>query len=141
MRDPTKEREILEIAARFETVARTHSATAAAALDRYGVSGATSGLIWALGTAETNLSMSQLADRLFCDPSNVTLLAEQLERLGLAERIPDPHDRRRRILKLTDEGHAAWSATQVAVVQASPLSTLDESTLAALREALFAHGT
>jgi DNA-binding MarR family transcriptional regulator len=50
------------------------------------------------------VSMRAFAQELCCDPSNVTGLVSRLERMGLAERIPDPTDRRVRLLSLTPKG-------------------------------------
>jgi DNA-binding MarR family transcriptional regulator len=54
------------------------------------------------------LSMGELAERLFCDASNVTGIVDRLESRGLVERQPDPDDRRVRRLVLTDEGRRLW---------------------------------
>lgn len=51
--------------------------------------------------------MRELADELFCDASNITALADRLEGKGLAERQPDPGDRRVKALALTPEGERA----------------------------------
>jgi DNA-binding MarR family transcriptional regulator len=48
--------------------------------------------------------MSELAELLVCDASNVTALADRLESKGLAERRPYPGDRRVKALALTDDG-------------------------------------
>ena len=48
--------------------------------------------------------MSSLAGKLFCDASNVTGIVDRLEARGLIERRPSPHDRRVKLLVLTDEG-------------------------------------
>jgi len=50
------------------------------------------------------VSMRAFAEELACDPSNVTGLVDRVERLGLVDRIPDPGDRRIRILTLTSQG-------------------------------------
>jgi len=50
------------------------------------------------------VSMRAFAEELACDPSNVTGLVDRVERLGLAERVPDPGDRRVRLLMLTPKG-------------------------------------
>lgn len=56
--------------------------------------------------ANPGISQTQLADALFMDLSNLTqLLGDMLER-KLVERAPDPRDRRRFLLTLTDEGTA-----------------------------------
>jgi DNA-binding MarR family transcriptional regulator len=52
------------------------------------------------------LPMSALADRLFCDASNVTSMVDRLEARGLLERRDDPRDRRVKRIVLTDEGVA-----------------------------------
>jgi DNA-binding MarR family transcriptional regulator len=50
------------------------------------------------------LSMSDLAERLVCDASNVTGLADRLESRGLVERRSADHDRRVKALALTRAG-------------------------------------
>jgi DNA-binding MarR family transcriptional regulator len=49
-------------------------------------------------------SMSSLACAWKCDASNVTWLIDRLEERGLAERRPDPSDRRVRTVALTPKG-------------------------------------
>jgi DNA-binding MarR family transcriptional regulator len=48
--------------------------------------------------------MSSLADKLFCDNSNITGMADRLEARGLIERRPADYDRRVKLLVLTAEG-------------------------------------
>ncbi|HEX6117629.1 MAG TPA: MarR family transcriptional regulator [Solirubrobacterales bacterium] len=48
--------------------------------------------------------MSSLADTMHCDNSNLTGLADRLEERGLAERRPDPRDRRVKLLASTEAG-------------------------------------
>lgn len=48
--------------------------------------------------------MRELADRMACDASNVTGLADRLERLGAVARVPAPQDRRIKMLELTPKG-------------------------------------
>ena len=50
------------------------------------------------------LPMSALADRLFCDASNVTGIADRLESRGLIERRAADGDRRVKVLALTPAG-------------------------------------
>ena len=50
------------------------------------------------------IAMSSLAGKLFCDASNVTGIVDRLEARGLIERRPAAHDRRVKLLSLTDEG-------------------------------------
>ncbi|MEU1704361.1 MarR family transcriptional regulator [Streptomyces sp. NPDC005706] len=50
------------------------------------------------------LPMRKLAHKLKCEPSNVTGIVDRLESRGLAERRPDPTDRRVKLAAATDEG-------------------------------------
>lgn len=50
------------------------------------------------------LTMSAVAERLFCDASNVTGMVDRLEARGLLERRDDPRDRRVKLIALTDDG-------------------------------------
>ncbi|MFF7973433.1 MarR family transcriptional regulator [Streptomyces sp. NPDC007905] len=50
------------------------------------------------------LPMRKLAQRLKCEPSNVTGIVDRLESRGLVERRPDPADRRVKVAAATDEG-------------------------------------
>ena len=52
------------------------------------------------------ISMHALAERLKCDPSNITGLIDRLEIRGLVERHAHPADRRVKFLVLTHEGKA-----------------------------------
>ena len=53
---------------------------------------------------EQPMPMSGLAERLFCDASNVTGLVDRLEARGLVERRPAEGDRRVKALTLTPAG-------------------------------------
>jgi DNA-binding MarR family transcriptional regulator len=50
------------------------------------------------------MTMSELADRMSCEPSNATAVIDNLERHKLVERRPHPTDRRAKQLTLTPEG-------------------------------------
>lgn len=49
-------------------------------------------------------SMGEIAEQFGCDPSNITAKADRLVELGLAERRPDPHDRRVKLIAATEDG-------------------------------------
>lgn len=53
------------------------------------------------------LTMKELAQRMSCDASFVTAIADTLERHGLARRAPSQRDRRVKHLLLTEDGIAA----------------------------------
>ena len=60
--------------------------------------------IKALHTLDEPMAMKDLGKRMHCDPSFVTVVADMLEKRGLARREPHPGDRRVKNLVLTDEG-------------------------------------
>ena len=60
--------------------------------------------IKALHTLERPMAMKDLGKRMHCDPSFVTVVADMLEKKGLARREAHPGDRRVKNLVLTGEG-------------------------------------
>jgi DNA-binding MarR family transcriptional regulator len=58
----------------------------------------------ALHLIDAPLAMKELGQRMHCDPSFVTSIADMLEKRGLAVREPDPADRRVKRLVLTSAG-------------------------------------
>lgn len=56
--------------------------------------------------------MRALAEMHGCDASNMTGIADRLEARGLAERRPDPDDRRVKLLALTPSGRRARAVMQ-----------------------------
>jgi DNA-binding MarR family transcriptional regulator len=86
---------------------------------------------------EDPIPMSVLAERLFCDASNVTGLVDRLEARGLVERRSHDHDRRVKALTLTPSGVALRD--QVLTVMSEPpeaIAALPESDQRALRDIL-----
>lgn len=122
--DRQAEDDLLDLAVRIEHVADVHQVAAAGVLHEYALSESAGGLLWVLALGPSPMTMREVASRLRCDPSNVTLLSERLEEAGLAERVPDQHDARRRIVRLTNQGQQVWSRVCEAVVAASPLTRL-----------------
>ena len=90
-----------------------------------GLSESVAHLVWLLDPAADPVPLRQVAERLRCDPSNITLLSDQLEKKGLAERRPHPADRRVRTLVLTPAGVAARRKLLEHVQERSPLAALD----------------
>lgn len=72
------------------------------------VRAATVGLTASQGTALCELTrpmtLRELAERMSCEPSNATFVADRLEEQGYLERHPHPDDRRAKQLVLTPEG-------------------------------------
>ncbi|MFP3913299.1 MAG: MarR family winged helix-turn-helix transcriptional regulator [Actinomycetota bacterium] len=83
------------------------------------------------------MPMSELADRIGCDPSYVTGIADRLEELGLAERQPWPSDRRVKQLVVTQEGRRTMGDLARSAFQSNPLlESLSEDDLRNLVEIL-----
>ena len=57
-----------------------------------------------LGTATEPASIRELADRIGCDPSNLSGVVQRLHERGLIVVEPDPADRRAKRIALTDAG-------------------------------------
>ena len=87
-----------------------------------------------------SVPMSQLAEALSCDASNVTGLVDRLESRGLIQRRPSADDRRVKVLDLTPTG-SRLRAVLLRRMSARPLpisrlSLKDQRTLVALLERL-----
>ncbi|MCT7351882.1 MarR family transcriptional regulator [Streptomyces sp. 15-116A] len=83
------------------------------------------------------LPMRRLAQRLKCEPSNVTGIVDRLEARGLVERRPDPSDRRVKVAVATEEGRRVARSLQESLRFArEPLAGLSEAERVALRDAL-----
>lgn len=63
--------------------------------------------LFALFKLDDGVPMKELAARLGCDASFVTVVADALEKRGLIRREPSQRDRRVKNLRLTQEGVAA----------------------------------
>jgi DNA-binding MarR family transcriptional regulator len=83
-------------------------------------------LLWLVDPAAEPLPLRQLAVRLQCDPSNVTLISAKLEEKGLARRAPHPADGRIRTLVLTDAGAEVRERLLAGAHARSPLTVLAE---------------
>jgi DNA-binding MarR family transcriptional regulator len=85
---------------------------------------------------EAPIPTRQLADRLCCDPSNVTAFVDRLEESGLVARRVDPGDRRVKTLAMTARGRRVRSRMNTIIATNTPsfhgLSVDEQSTLLAL---------
>ncbi|MFF3844220.1 MarR family winged helix-turn-helix transcriptional regulator [Streptomyces sp. NPDC002328] len=80
------------------------------------------------------LPMRKLANRLKCEPSNVTGIVDRLEARGLAERRPDPADRRVKLAAATEEGRRVAKSLRESLRFASePLAGLADEEREVLR--------
>lgn len=69
------------------------------------------------------LAMKDLGRKMHCDPSFVTLVADMLEKRGLARRQPHPADRRVKNLVLTDDGLALKHTIESELTTRMPWAT------------------
>ena len=73
-----------------------------------------------LATARTGeFTQKELADRVGLDKTTMVVTIDALEAAGLAERVPSPHDRRARVIRVTDAGEEAVAEGEK-VVAADP---------------------
>lgn len=64
--------------------------------------------------------MSELAEALFCDASYITGLVDKLEDRGLVQRLPNPEDRRVKLIAVTKAGAEAREALVARLSQPPP---------------------
>lgn len=82
--------------------------------------------IKAIRRLDTSVTMKELAERLHCDPSFVTKIADALEQRRLARREPNATDRRIKNLVLTPQGMEMRERLEQAMLAQMPWSyTLD----------------
>ncbi|MDO0927874.1 MarR family transcriptional regulator [Streptomyces sp. TG1A-8] len=83
------------------------------------------------------LPMRKLAQRLKCEPSNVTGIVDRLEVRGLVERRPDPTDRRVKLAAATGEGvRVARDLREGLRFAREPLAGLSDAERRSLRDLL-----
>jgi DNA-binding MarR family transcriptional regulator len=80
--------------------------------------------LWQLDPALGPLSRRELADRLHCDPSNVTFLVDRLEERRLVSRARAGSDRRVKALALTPAGIDVRNRLIATIAQSSMFSEL-----------------
>ncbi len=78
-------------------------------------------------------SIGALAEQVGADPPYVTLVVNELEARGMLTRAPDPEDRRRKLVELTDTGQQAVGIAQ-AIIAEPPPALLDSLTEAELEQ-------
>ncbi|MFE1755567.1 MarR family winged helix-turn-helix transcriptional regulator [Streptomyces anandii] len=83
------------------------------------------------------LPMRKLAQKLKCEPSNVTGIVDRLEARGLVERRPDPADRRVKLAAATQEGRRVAQELRDGLRFAhEPLAGLSDEERLSLRDLL-----
>jgi DNA-binding MarR family transcriptional regulator len=89
-------------------------------------------------------SQAELGRRIGLDRSDVTAVVNLLEAHGFLERVPDPADRRRNLVSITEAGSAHLVAMDAVVGRAqaellAPLDEADRATLVSLLKQVAAH--
>ncbi|RWZ46041.1 MarR family transcriptional regulator [Labedella phragmitis] len=102
-------------------------AVVADVLAEFDVTASAAGVLWALAPGGEPTTLREIAGRLRCDPSTVSLTADKLESLGLVVRQPHPKDGRKRTLILTDRGYELWDAISTRLHGARLFTGLDTS--------------
>jgi len=91
----------------------------------------------ALQALEEPRPMGELAKQLSCDNSNITWITDRLEERGLVTRTQAPHDRRVRLLVLTDEGSKLRQEISERLAEPPPaIAELSEDDQRTLRDIL-----
>ncbi|MEU3226470.1 MarR family transcriptional regulator [Streptomyces sp. NPDC006976] len=108
----------------YEQAAATHSLTGAQAR------------VLGLLSVEP-LPMRRIAQKLKCEPSNVTGIVDRLEARGLVERRPDPADRRVKLAAPTELGtRTALQLREALDFAREPLAGLSDADRTVLRDLL-----
>ncbi|MFE9572962.1 MarR family winged helix-turn-helix transcriptional regulator [Streptomyces sp. NPDC006692] len=100
-------------------------AVVAQVLSEFGVPASVAGTLWALAPGTEPPTMREVAARLRCDASTVSLAADKLQSMGLVARQPHPADGRKRTLVLTDQGHELWEALRTRLHASGLFTGLD----------------
>jgi DNA-binding MarR family transcriptional regulator len=101
------------------------NAVVAQVLGEFGVPASVTGTLWALAPRTEPPTMRDIAARLRCDPSTVSLAADKLQSMGLVARRPHPADGRKRTLVLTEYGHELWETLRARLHASGLFADLD----------------
>jgi DNA-binding MarR family transcriptional regulator len=82
------------------------------------------------------MTITELAERMTCEPSNATFIVDKLEKQELVKRRAHPTDRRARQLVLTPKGSALRGKLLELLVEDSPLAGLSPQEQDALHDLL-----
>jgi DNA-binding MarR family transcriptional regulator len=113
------------------------TALADAALEHLGIDSKDFGTLRVLAHREP-ASQLQVAQRLGIDRTTMVAILDVLEHHGIVVRRPDPADRRRNIVELTDHGLQTYDAAEVAYREAERafLAAISPSAAAQFRRTL-----
>jgi len=87
--------------------------------------------------ARRPMSMGELAEALWIDRPNATVVVDELEAAGLVRRTPHPTDRRAKLVEATRKGKAlARRANEILATPPAALRELDPQDITTLRRIL-----
>jgi DNA-binding MarR family transcriptional regulator len=98
--------------------------------------GMTASQVIALRELSEPITSRELAERMSCEPSNVTFVLDKLEQQGLVERRAHPTDRRARQLVLTAAGKRRRATVVKRLSEDSPVDALTPTQQESLRSLL-----
>ncbi|GAA0448040.1 MarR family winged helix-turn-helix transcriptional regulator [Streptomyces olivaceiscleroticus] len=128
--DVQLERDVCKLVHRFAQRLDVHVRRVAESL------GITATQVVALRELTEPITARELANRMVCEPSNVTFVLDRLERQGLLRREPHPSDRRAKRIVLTPEGLRYRDEVLQRLSEHSPLTSLTDFQQDALRNLL-----
>jgi len=111
----------------------------APALEPFGINGRQCAVLAAIDQ-QTPSSQHEISERMRVDRTTMVTLVDELEAKGLAERRPDPRDRRKNVVALTEAGRRTLRDALEAAAEAERrfLGPLTGEEAARFREALLA---
>ncbi|MER6911002.1 MarR family transcriptional regulator [Streptomyces sp. NPDC000594] len=125
----------LEVIDLIGTVVARYTAEYEQAAAQYTLTGSQAKVLGLL--ALEPMPMRRIAQRLKCEPSNVTGIVDRLELRGLVERRPDAHDRRVKLAAATPAGAETVAGVRESLDFArEPLGRLSEEERGVLRDLL-----
>jgi DNA-binding MarR family transcriptional regulator len=98
--------------------------------------GLTATQVIALRELSEPITARELANRMYCEPSNATFVLDRLEEQGILERHPHPTDRRAKQIVLTATGERRRADVLEQLRTQSPLGPLTEAQHESLRDLL-----
>ena len=93
-------------------------------------------LVWLSLVGET--SQSELARRMRIEAPTLVGVLDRMTRDGWIRRIPDPRDRRKKLVQCTEQVEPVWAEMTACArrVRAKAIRGIDEATLSTIRDAL-----
>ncbi|NBE54265.1 MarR family winged helix-turn-helix transcriptional regulator, partial [Streptomyces boluensis] len=135
-RTPRTDPLTLEVVELFGSVVNRYHDEYERAASKHNLTGAQARVLGLLSLEP--MPMRRIAQKLKCEPSNVTGIVDRLETRGLVERRPDPADRRVKLAAPTEEGLRTARVLREGLDEFArePLGALSRGERVALRDLL-----